>query len=455
MSLFKVFRGGTMKPFRLLTLELFAISILSFFSCGGSGGGGSSPGVGSLSLSMVDATSDEFKAVYVTVERVEVHLGGNENSQKSWKVVAEPRKTVNLLELVNEVREDLGIAELKEGRYTQMRLILGREPDDGLNILFQRHDNLPTDGSSLANYIITHSDQIIELKTPSGYQTGIKIVQGFRINANETTELELDFMVSKSIVFAGNGDKLLLKPTIKVREPKLYALVKGRVFDSIMVEATEQTDGIPGVLVSAQMLQSNESALDMDIVQTATLTAGDDSETEGIDEKGQYSLIVKPDIYNIVVSKNRYGIDCKEIDASLQEPGATLGPTLEDVDFEIFPAATGSVRVNSVTIPGADDYQHVTLSFRKQIDCIGSIQSSLIEVKSFNIANNIESSEVFSLPADKYVVVASTYNESPKILDPSIDCTNCEPCSTEDGGIPCIEIKDSQDQETVLNVSFP
>jgi hypothetical protein len=203
------------------------------------------------------------------------------------------------------------------------------------------------------------------------------------------------------------------------------------------------------------MLQSNESALDMDIVQTATLTAGDDSETEGIDEKGQYSLIVKPAIYNLVVSKNGYGTDCKEIDASLQEPGATLGPTLEDVDFEIFPAATGTVKVNSVTISGADDFQHVTLSFRKQINCIYSTQenASLIEVKSFNVANNIENPEVFSLPADRYVVVASTYNESSKILDPLVDCTNCEPCSTDDGGISCIEIKDRE--ETVLNVSFP
>jgi len=420
-----------MKPFRLLKLGLFVISILSLFSCGGSGGGGSSPGVGSLSLSMVDATSDEFKAVYVTVERVEVHLGGNKNSQKSWKVVAEPGKTVNLLELVNEVREDLGIAELKEGRYTQMRLILGREPDDGLNILFQRHDNLPPDGRSLANYVITHDDQIIELKTPSGYQTGYKIVQGFEINANETTELELDFLVSKSIVFAGNGDKLLLKPTIKVREPKLYALVKGRVFESIMVEATEQTDGIPGALVSAQILQSNES--DLDTVQTSTLTADDDSETEGIDEKGQYSLIVKPSKYNLVVSKNGYGTDCREIDASVQDPGDSLGPTLEDVDFEIFPAATGFVSINSVTISGADDFQHVTLSFRKQIDCIDSTQASLIEVKSFNIANLIDSPEVFTLPADKYVVVASTYNWPPKMLD--------------------VEIGDGE--QIVLNVSFP
>ena len=443
-----------MKPFRLLTLGLFAISILSFFSCGGSGGGGSSPGVGSLSLSMVDATSDEFKAVYVTVERVEVHLGGNENSQKSWKVVAEPGKTLNLLELVNEVREDLGIAELKEGRYTQMRLILGREPDDGLNILFQRHDNLPPDGSSLANYVITHTDQIIELKTPSGYQTGIKIVQGFRINANETTELELDFIVSKSIVFAGNGDKLLLKPTIKVREPKLYALVKGRVFESNMVEATEQTDGIPGALVSAQMLQSNESALD--IVQTSTLTADDDSETEGIDEQGQYSLIVKPAIYNLVVSKNGYGTDCKEIDASLQEPGVTLGPTLEDVDFEIFPAATGTVKVNSVTISGADDFQHVTLSFRKQIDCIDSTQenASLIEVKSFNVANYIESPEVFSLPAGRYVVIASTYDGLQKILDRQTDCENCTECSISINGsdIPCIEV--SSVEEIRLNIDL-
>jgi len=171
----------------------------------------------------------------------------------------------------------------------------------------------------------------------------------------------------------------------------------------------------------------------LDTVQTSTLTADDDSETEGIDEKGQYSLIVKPSKYNLVVSKNGYGTDCREIDASVQDPGDSLGPTLEDVDFEIFPAATGFVSINSVTISGADDFQHVTLSFRKQIDCIDSTQASLIEVKSFNIANLIDSPEVFTLPADKYVVVASTYNWPPKMLD--------------------VEIGDGE--QIVLNVSFP
>ena len=117
----------------------------------------------------------------------------------------------------------------------------------------------------------------------------------------------------------------------------------------------------------------------------------------------------------------------------MQDPGDSLGPTLEDVDFEIFPAATGFVSINSVTISGADDFQHVTLSFRKQIDCIDSTQASLIEVKSFNIANLIDSPEVFTLPADKYVVVASTYNWPPKMLD--------------------VEIGDGE--QIVLNVSFP
>ena len=112
-----------------------------------------------------------------------------------------------------------------------------------------------------------------------------------------------------------------------------------------------------------------------------------------------------------------------------------MGPTLEDVDFEIFPAATGTVKVDSVTISGADDFQHVTLSFRKQIDCIDSTQenASLIEVKSFNVANLIVSPEVFTLPADKYVVVVSTYNWPPKTLD--------------------VEIGDGE--QVVLNVSFP
>jgi hypothetical protein len=44
-----------------------------------------------------------------------------------------PGQIYNLCELVNGVREELGLASLRSGHYTQMRLIIGRDPDDGIN----------------------------------------------------------------------------------------------------------------------------------------------------------------------------------------------------------------------------------------------------------------------------------------------------------------------------------
>lgn len=53
--------------------------------------------------------------------------------------MADPDKTVNLLELINGVLSELGIAERATGHHTQMRLILGDQPDDSLNLLSEPH----------------------------------------------------------------------------------------------------------------------------------------------------------------------------------------------------------------------------------------------------------------------------------------------------------------------------
>src|SRR4030095_5974329 len=106
-------------------------------------GGGSE--TGKLSLSLTDAASDQYKAVYVTISEIQVHRSGGD-PDGGWQTVATPNQTFDLLQLVNGVRETLGIATLDAGKYTQMRLIIGDTPDDGINILSQSHP--------FANYVI-------------------------------------------------------------------------------------------------------------------------------------------------------------------------------------------------------------------------------------------------------------------------------------------------------------
>ncbi len=239
-------------------------------------------------MSLSDATTDEYRAVYVTIEEVQVHKDEDSN----WQVAASPNKTYNLLELVNGVREQLGITELETGHYTQMRLIIGDNPDSGINILSESHH-------PYANYIVDDSDTYHELKIPSGLQTGIKIVHGFDINENQTTELMLDFDASKSIVKPGAIGKWLLKPTIKVLNTEEYSIISGAVKNNAQ-------EPLEGVLVSAQISDSGAAdEKDKVVVQASTVT----------DEEGSYTIFLEPGTYNIVGHKDGYDPACAQIDA--------------------------------------------------------------------------------------------------------------------------------------------
>lgn len=67
---------------KLNVLMLCLLFAFSLAACGGNGGsdsGGvsSDSGVGTLSTSLTDSSTDEYQAVYVTITRVDVHHDGN------------------------------------------------------------------------------------------------------------------------------------------------------------------------------------------------------------------------------------------------------------------------------------------------------------------------------------------------------------------------------------------
>jgi len=362
------------------TLILWSVVALSLVlqSCGGEGsspaGGG---GTGTLELSLTDAASNDYQAVYVTIAEVQVNKQNEGNGETGWATIMRPAQTYNLLELVNGVTAVLGVGELDAGRYGQMRLILGQLPETPeMNILEEPHP--------YANYLIDGENTAIELKVPSGYQTGIKIVKGFTIEPSQATELILDFDAAKSVVQAGKSGKWLLKPTIKVLETvDMENSVSGVVDDT--------TQPIQGALVSAQIHDPDAlDAKDEVIVESTTMTSAE----------GYYKLYLPRDMYNIVATMDDYLPGCREVDAQYFE---------EYIANFSLEAAAESFTI-SITVSGLDtDEDTALLSIRQlDVDC-GGLEHVTIEVASQNVANGDYS---FTLPLGAYDVVASAVGKT-------------------------------------------
>jgi len=360
--------------FRSINLIILALIFLFFVSC--SGGSGSSS-TGTLSLGLTDASTNEYQAVYVTINEVQVHLGdvdGEGGGDTNWITVATPEKTYDLLLLVNGVIEQLGKVDLESGTYTQMRLYLGMIPDDELNLLGQAH--------GYANYVIDKDDDDVhELKVPSGYQSGIKLVREFEIIEGLTVELLLDFDASASVVKAGNSSQYLLKPTIKVTDTVNNAILSGTVTDDSF-----EPVGLGGVTVSAQYY---DEASNNPIVFTSTIT-----ESEGA-SPGGYLMYLPPNEYNVVAYMEDYMPECKNITAALN---ASLNE-----DFVLSEATeSGTVSGN---IQGLADEQSVIISFRKTQVCVLEGDGQVIEVDNLNMGNG---DYTIKLPAGIYDVYSLT-----------------------------------------------
>jgi hypothetical protein len=361
-----------------LSVFLMAIPLVS---CGGSSG--SSGGTGTLELSLTDAATNDYQAVYVTIAEVQVKKQGEEEGEAGWETVATPERTYNLLELVNGALATLGIGELEAGQYGQLRLILGAEPDDSLNILDETHQ--------VANYLIKTADNSIEeLKIPSGYQTGIKIVHGFTIAKSGATELILDFDAGRSVVQAGNSGQWLLKPTIKVLETVDNSI------SGVVVDAEDAP--LAGALVSAQTYIPPAPDLDPEdevTVESTTVTT----------EEGSYKLFLPPDVYNIVVTMEGYQPACQEVGAQFFEEYVA--------DFSLV-AETEFMSISGTVAGLATDEDSAILSIRQSIDCgSGNVK---IEVASVRVANDT-SSEGITLPVGIYDVVVSTEGEETQVFE--------------------------------------
>lgn len=378
---------------------LFVVSavLLAFTGCGSDGD--TADPTGTLSLSMVDAPGGSYQAVYVSIEEVQVCIrnpecDGTEESEEcecDWETIGTLEETYNLLELVGGVMSSLGQKDLEPGDYNQMRLLLHDVPGDSLNVLGDAHP--------FPQYLVDEAGETHEMKVPSGYESGIKLVHPFEIVEDLTTELILDFDVAKSVVKAGNSGKYRLKPTIKVIGTHNRAVVSG-------VVGTDGGTPLEGAMIEAWYQDENS---DWNMAM-GTLTDADGAYMLYLDLGGDNEL--DPMDYRIVASADGYEPTCTDLTVEVDM-------TYPATDFALATAEMVTVAgiiegtVDPVSYP--EDAPVATVNFDLQgSDCpfTPSVQTTVVGDNTEDVYYNsgdgtFQFTYTINLPAGTYDVTAS------------------------------------------------
>jgi hypothetical protein len=228
--------------FNIFSVVLITFSVL-FISC--SDIDDTKSDYGRLSVQLTDAPfpHDLVAEANVTIFKVDARYKGDlqldtqaidstdtvlETDQgKPFVVLMEDEIQVNLLELTNGVTKTLVDTDVPVGTYDLIRVYV-----KGINVLLK-------------------NGMTYDLKVPSGSQSGIKIFikPGLAVSGGLSSDLLLDFDVSKSFVAKGGGQNITgfnFKPVIKASNMSTAGTLKGTI-----TEIKEETAiGVEGAQVA-------------------------------------------------------------------------------------------------------------------------------------------------------------------------------------------------------------
>jgi hypothetical protein len=180
-------------PFKmsLIALCILALALGQLAGCGGS----STAPKGTLKLAITDKASDDYAQVVVAIREIRVVPQGKETAEdddSGLPVLAHftVPKIIDVMQL-QFVQQALGEILLPVGSYSQIRLILEPNPNVG--------DPL--------NYITLKTDPTtkIAIKTPSGQQSGLKVLGPVEVKQNVIDAVMIDFDPNTAIVPRSNG----------------------------------------------------------------------------------------------------------------------------------------------------------------------------------------------------------------------------------------------------------
>jgi len=164
----------------------------------------SAPATGTLKVGITDKQSDAYQNVVIAIKEIRLVPAGMEGARDDdpglpLLVSYATPHTVDVLTLRFQ-QELLNTVVIPAGTYNQVRLILEPNPNG--------------QGATPLNYLTLKSDPTVKipLKTPSGQQSGLKVLGRFEVKPGVINAILIDFDPNTAIVDRGNGD-YNLKPT--------------------------------------------------------------------------------------------------------------------------------------------------------------------------------------------------------------------------------------------------
>jgi hypothetical protein len=178
-------------------VSVFALAIGLLAGCSGGGGSSTSTTTGTLKMSITDKPSDAYANVVVAIREIRVVPAGKESAADNdagLPVLAhfDTPKVIDVMQL-QFVQQALGEVVLPAGSYSQIRLILEPNPNG--------------QGQAPLNYLTlkTAPTTRIALTTPSGQQSGLKVLGPLEVKAGVINAVMIDFDPNTAIVARGNG----------------------------------------------------------------------------------------------------------------------------------------------------------------------------------------------------------------------------------------------------------
>lgn len=268
-----------MTSFRKHPLQaLIGASALALAACGGSDSSSDNSADGNsgrLSVAVTDAPIDAANHVFVEFSGVSIKPADGDVIE----LTLEENANIDLLSLQGSLSEALVTdEEVPAGEYEWVRLHVNAE-----------HDGV------LDSYIELDTGNQLELRVPSGSQTGLKLVSGFTVAAGGNTNITIDFDLRKSVVLPGGQAGAMLKPALRLIDNTVVGTVAGSVDAEVLTDQCADPANEYGavyVYSGADATVTDVSGADTDPLTTALLAQVDGGyEYEvGFLEAGDYTL---------------------------------------------------------------------------------------------------------------------------------------------------------------------